>query len=457
VRLAPEGVADEAFEVPVTLQMGENQLNWPPPSDEGLLASIAAALAARNQDAGFRARRRADVLAAVAQEASVDADAVTIAPEGTNESLTALAGTPEPTRYMLAWNSAAFRYDIADRTAPPPVTPPTTAPTPPPESSAGIEAVLRARIERQATIDIAPADFAPLYADVVARKLERFGSPDFRPRASLQANPGSAPLEIANAIQNLVAPSSSADRYPVVFVEYFVGEQDVYALAWRARTSGADSFSNIEGTRIWKIMPTAMLAGATDAGAVRRLFESAPNGEALLGFALGATIEGSRPGDAGSYGVAIAPDGPLWLVRWDQVQFNPRPVSNIAKLKGGDLPGSASRLRDLLSFQIVNRNPEYRRVGIWCFPSLGGQFSGALLRISTGLPGNNAQLSFRRGGSARSVIFARVEDPAGDGTTWADLSGKLTYTNIGYSFWDDGWTPRGWSPRQTTSVGLVLP
>jgi hypothetical protein len=244
-----------------------------------------------------------------------------------------------------------------------------------------------------------------------------------------------------------------------VFVEYFIGEQDVYALAWRARTGGANAFSSVEGTRIWKVMPTAMLAGAIDAGAVRRLFENPANGEALLGFALGATIEGSLPGDAGSYGVAVAPDGPLWLVRWDLVQFNPRPVSNIAKLKGGALPASVTRLRDLLDFQVVERALEFRRVGVWCLPSLGGRWAGGTPpRLATGLVGNNAQLRFTRGGQGRSLVYARIEDSAGDDRTWADLSGRLAPANIGYSFWNDGWTsPRDWSPRRTTSVALVLP
>src|SRR6185436_16401595 len=94
--------------------------------------------------------------------------------------------------YALAWNSAAFRYDIGEKTAPtPPVSPPTTSTAPPetPEAPASIEAALRARMGNESVVALEPAAFGPLYADVVARKLERFGAADYRARASLASAP----------------------------------------------------------------------------------------------------------------------------------------------------------------------------------------------------------------------------------------------------------------------------
>jgi hypothetical protein len=462
VKISTENAAaEDSIEFAVTLQAVDGQLTWPRATDADLRSAVASALGTRNDDPAFRSRRRAEVLAAVAREAGVTTDDVKVEPGPTPDALAALAGAPDPTRYTLAWNARAFRYDIAERTAPPPVVPPpttTSAPTPKP---AGIESTLRERLGSDNAVDLDPAAFGSLYADVVRRKLERFGAAEYRPRESLGSAAAAASplLEISNAAQSLVAPNSSTERYPVVFVEFFVTEQDVYGLAWHAKTAGSNTFSGVDSMRLWKVMPAASLAAAADAASVRRLFENPTNGEALLGPALGTGIEGSLPGDAGSFGLAVAPDGPLWLVRWDLVQFSSRPVSNIAKLNGGNLPGSATQLRDLLSYQIVERALEFRRVGIWCFPTLGGRWTGGTPpRLSIGLPGTNAQLRFARGGRDRGMLYARIEDASGDDSTWAGLSTRLSPTNIGYLFWNDGWnSPRDWTPRKTTSVALILP
>ena len=54
------------------------------------------------------------------------AESVKVEAGATPDTLVALGGAPEPTRYSLTWNDAAFRYDIAEKTAPPTPTPTTS-------------------------------------------------------------------------------------------------------------------------------------------------------------------------------------------------------------------------------------------------------------------------------------------------------------------------------------------
>src|SRR5262249_8690583 len=138
-------------------------------------------------------------------------------------------------------------------------------------------------------------------------------------------------------------------------------QRDVYGLSWQVRGDPPA----VDEMHVWHVMGRDELARTTPE-AMRSKYGRLDGGfaQALLHPALGPALLAHR----GSWGIMIAPDGPLWMTRWEQVRFDPRPV------EGLDSRGNADPLRVSRLWEIVHSDkPALRKAGIWCVPSLGAQ------------------------------------------------------------------------------------
>ena len=257
-----------------------------------------------------------------------------------------------------------------------------------------------------------------------------------------------------------MAPQPSRDPFPVVFVEYFVGERDVFALSWQVRTDGGDAIVGVRSPRVWQVMSAERLRGYARPADFRSEYSrDAALGEQLLGRALGDAVQGSANRDGGSFGVIIAPDGPLWLVRWEQVQLRPRGVTGVAARGAGDVT-QISRLRDLLQPRDLGGDRQaWRRAGIWCVPALAGEWQGApnaidKLELGVLVAGEKANVaSFRKRGS---VMIAPIVDPTvALDFGWVQFARSVRPEELGYLFWDRRWGAAGWEATPYTSFSLI--
>jgi hypothetical protein len=247
----------------------------------------------------------------------------------------------------------------------------------------------------------------------------------------------------------LTAPNLKRDAFAVVFIEYFVGERDVYALSWRAATDDADMISGISGTKVWRVMTAAKLRGYAEPEAFRREYAAdAGIGERLLGQAFGDALV---PSGGGSFGVMIAPDGPLWLTRWEQVRFEPR------RTRGS---GPVASLREILRVAPdERRGAADRRAGLWCVPALAGEWHGSAeqvpdLQLGEIVPGKKPGVAhFKQWGT---LTFAVITDPtlAGD-FGWVQFAADVRREDIGRAFWERRWSGERWNPTPFTSFALL--
>ena len=304
-----------------------------------------------------------------------------------------------------------------------------------------------------------PAEFHAALLDVTRDKLERYGAgryviaDDFAQAPDAEA----ALTALSAALQDLVAPEPQRDAFPTVFIEYYLGKERAFGLAWHVATDKTDAILGVERLKVWEIAASVNTRLRQNPATFRAAYSSEPEiGEALFGAALGEAIRGSG---GGSFGVLIAPDGPLWLVRWEQVKFAPRTVQGV-DLRGSTDPGSITDLRTLLRPQRGGRQDfTWRRVGIWCVPTLAGRWTGPPdqideLNLGSLVPGKKQSMArFKNWGQ---MTFATITDPllAGD-FGWARFAENVTPEEIGHLFWDRQWSGETWQPTPFTSFALI--
>ncbi|MFQ5805127.1 MAG: hypothetical protein ACE5I3_01615 [Phycisphaerae bacterium] len=436
-----EAASQERIQFPARLSVQDGALGWDSAGTREAKATIVARLQALAGDESFRLRRQQEALAQLAAELHPDA----VSAEAEGGELRADATVAGRQRiFTWTWDNAALRY--ANR----------VEPTPP-------AATLADRLQQLASQPAADLRaFRDALTEVMEAKIERYGAPSYTSAEDFgaAANPAGALVAASATLQRLIAPTPTRDPFPVVFIEYLVGETDVYGLSWRTVTDDNDAIIGIADAKVWQVMPAAELRSYPEPAAFRRDYSTdAALGERLLGHALGETLAGSANASGGSFGVVVAPDGPLWLTRWEQVRFDVRPVVNV-DLRGAADPGRIATLRDLLKPTPLGRERlAWRRTGLWCVPTLAGQWRGppdqvGRLQLGVLVSGKKPSVaSFRRRGR---LLFAPVTDPTLTGDFgWAQFARSVRPEEIGYLFWDRRWSDEGWNPTPFTSFSLI--
>lgn len=306
---------------------------------------------------------------------------------------------------------------------------------------------------------IAPDEFRAALLEATRAKIERYGVPRYvLVDEFVQApNAEEALTALSAALQTLTVADRRRDAYPTVFVEMYLGRDGVFGLSWQAVADRTDTIVGVERLKVWKVAESADLRKHQDPAAFREIYAADPEaGESMLGAALGIEIQGTG---AGSFGVLLAPEGPLWLVRWEQVRLQPRPVRGV-ELHGTRDPGQITNLRELLRATRDGRNEyAWRRAGIWCVPALAGRWIGPPVQIDDFqlgeiVPGRKpAAARFKNWGR---MTFAVITDPllAGD-FGWARFAENVRAEEIGHVFWDRQWGGERWSPTPFTSFSLI--
>jgi hypothetical protein len=198
--------------------------------------------------------------------------------------------------------------------------------------------------------------------------------------------------------------------YPLVFIEYLIQNELAYGMGWIATVDGNEVVDAVQNLTVW---PITQLPDSDDGPgllAYHDKYSSSPEiGNDLLAIdsASAAGMPGLMPdtiaaSPGGTWGVMIAPSGPLWAVRWSEVRFDPRNVDVNRPLKwtGRADPnrfpaqpdlGAFGRIGDLLAQEAQTARNEilHPRGGIWSVPSLGGTFQRRAGRktINVGLTG----------------------------------------------------------------------
>ncbi|MFO0839712.1 MAG: hypothetical protein U1D55_14450 [Phycisphaerae bacterium] len=331
------------------------------------------------------------------------------------------------TIYDWTWNPKALAFaDRKERVIEP--TKPTEHPDKPTEPQAE---TLEQRLDRLAAAGpVALPDFVTALAEVAASKVKQFNSkpPGYVVAADFAG--GDPAAQLTRLSQRLAQLTTTGARdanppFPNVFIEYFVGPQGVYALGWRATTSG-DSITGVTAPAVLRGTPASL-------------------GDGLLGPFLGNPIETAN----GSFGLMLAPDRSLWDQRWEQVRFQPRPIGNL-RLNDTPAPGSVSSLRDVLKPEQKGAGDlTYRRAAIWCVPTLAGSGGRAQMILNAGLASGKT-LGFQEAGPT-------VVAPINQQRAWNSFKRSgLPPDVLGREFWQSGWVGDRYVPSASAADCFAL-
>jgi len=321
-----------------------------------------------------------------------------------------------------------------------------------------------ARLSEQPHAD--PSDLAGLVGEIAREKIKRYQAQGLESRIAAEnsGDPRGQLLEVSRALQNLVAPNRARDPFPTVFVEYFTADDAVYGLSWHISTDADDNLVDVRSGRVWKVADQAELL-ASGSEELRRRYSSPAEGLAarLLAPALEGATASARPGN-GSFGVAIAPDGPLWMTRWEQVRLGSIKVSNLGQ-GGAPDPGAIHTLWDALKPQPFPYDERARvarrRVGLWIVPSVAAVCrkgaDPAAIHIERSAAEGRPELKFRLLGGADGFYAATVEavETEDRGFQWHGFRSRLSRENVGALFWEYGWTNEGYKPMKVRSLVLL--
>ena|GEM_PF-5890623 len=309
----------------------------------------------------------------------------------------------------------------------------------------------------QAAVDL--DEFREILTEVTHAKIERYQAPRYQlsKKYEKHADAEEALVALGAALRDLTAPDAGRDAYPVVFIEYYIAPERVFGLSWHAVTNEAGAIVGASNAAAWIAISTEQLRSFHNPAAFRKAYSSdAELGEQLLGQAFGGALQASNDG---SFGVIIAPEGPLWLTRWEQVRFSRRDVHGLDS-RGAEEIDQASTLRVLLCEAKIGRNKGgWRRAGLWCVPALAGHWTGPADQIDKFHLGvlasgyDSGTASFKNWGG---VTFAAISDPtlAGD-FAWIQFARAAKPGEIGHSFWRRGWSDDNWKPTPYTSFSLI--
>jgi len=262
-------------------------------------------------------------------------------------------------------------------------------------------------------------------------------------------------VALTQALQRRVAEDCQSDVRPTVFVEYYAGRESVFGLSWRAVDDPQGGGIDVADLRVWRVMKRAALDQlAPEPFRSEYTRSDGPWRATLLDPALPAVLEGTADG---AFGVLIAPDGPLWLTRWEQVRFTPRRVQGIRG--GAEKPAETDWLRPLL---LADDNGGYPRAGIWCVPSLGverlGDPAGVAWNLGVLAPGRpRSTARFKLRGRGDLLLSAPIEDPTPgvESAAWGAFAGELEAREAGAAFWDFGWKNGVYVPQSVRGLSLL--
>jgi hypothetical protein len=444
----------EVFALKANLRPTGDGLDWADGQLEAIRTQLVAHFDALARDEGLAARRQAAVLDELCREKGLEAAALRASREG--EAMKA-EWTAGQTVHSVAWSWDRETLDWVGRKDLPPVR------LAPPK----LEEQL-ARLSAQPEAEL--SGLAAAVGEIARRKLERYQAQGLEPRIAAEnaGDPKGQLLEVSRALQNLVAPNRARDPFPTIFVEYFTADDAVYGLSWHASTDADDTLVGVHRGRVWKVADQAELL-ASRSEELRRRYSSPGEGLAarLLAPALEGATASARPGN-GSFGVAIAPDGPLWMTRWEQVRIGSIKVSNLGQ-GGAPDPGAIHTLWDALKPQPFPYDERARvarrRAGLWVVPALAAVYRGEADRLEVRIDrlppdADDAPLSFRQWGEAGKYLVATLEVTGGGSVIeWGMVSGRLKRenigTNVGTRFWEYGWEGGGYEPKKVRSLVLL--
>ncbi len=427
------------LDIPITL--GNDGWRFTPDTETARQA--LAAWLAKLDDAPLRNQRARATAAALATDLAVPALRLRSAVRGETLMVDVDANTTRARRFQWQWDPTTLDFRARrEVTAPKPkpsITPQRPQ-TPRPPTTASL-----AQLAQRPSLDA--SELAAGLAAVSTGKVARFGNANYRTLATT----GDARQQLVAVSQHLIdnlAPNPANDPIPTVFVEYAEENGQIYGIRWRAVVRDG-RVTDVSGYRIWPALSADLARGA--AGPLRkRLRNDQRLGEQLLGRAIGSD---GLPVADGSFGIVIAPEGPLWWVRWEQIAIEARSTRGIQR-NGTRIPDRADYLRDVLVRDGEKRRVRRPRVGIWCVPTLAGGVRGvpAGQRLSTGGGGRPLTLRFEK---YPHVTFATIEDTSGVGDFGYPLfCSEARPETIGLDFWTRGWDRDRWRP--TPNVGFVL-
>ncbi|GMU81927.1 MAG: hypothetical protein AMXMBFR47_17980 [Planctomycetota bacterium] len=423
---------EDRIDVDATIRLVDGRLGWQFDA-AAAKGAVARRLAALSTDEGFQERRREETREQIA--AAAGSARAELVKEG-DDYVVRVADGAGAGDHKLTWNVATLAYDrqFTAKTA--------TA------SPAELLAQRLAAAARAGTVDLNELD--GVLSDVAAvKRADVFGgAADVRPIGGLGSGAGVAAA--TTALRRLMDDPAGADaRVPNIFVEYIQTSAGIYGVSWQSDEAG-----RVKSSAVWLAVDAASLPQLATARAVRTYFADEANGERLLGAALGTQVAGA----GGSLGLMVAPDGPLWYVRWEAVKFRQRPVAGVANLRARETPANCTSLRDLLDAQ---RLPEggfaYRRVGIWPLPSLVCEWTSPSPRPTVRIGAESKALRFADALSDRSTNVARIlDDDTTVRDTWTSDKNNLVRDNVGYRFWDAGYSGPEWTPQRTITFVVIL-
>lgn len=425
----PDAPPAERVSFEAELRYEQGRLAWDTGAGATARDQIARRLAELSADANLRARRAQRLTDALRQkdrgvryEVSVS-DALEVVAERECRRV----------RSEVAWDAAALDW-----------TP--TAVTTPPEL-AGLEAKLASAAQLRPMCAQVLAYLAAMAATEKAA-LNNILNYELPETEQDEAAARSQLVELSRALQRHVARDPRQDAYPTVFIEFLATPKAVYGLSWRAVVDDSDSITDVADFAVWEVMSRADL-DALEPERFRGEYARADGRWTgrLLDPALPETVAGD------TFGVLIAPDGPLWLTRWEQVRFRPRRVAGL----GGDDPPPAQidRLRDLIA---PGRDGRYRRAGLWCMPLLAATWKGDpqdLYKVGVLTPGGVERSVRFRSIGRDGQLTAAILEYTGAGPAWGTFARTLEAREAGAAFWNFGWKDASYQP-QSARV-LVLP
>lgn len=416
-------------------------------------AKLLSQIEALARNPAFRAQCTADALATLATALKVEPEKLTVVREGPVLEVR-VAGPPER-RFEAKWSNVGLSYEAAREISIAPQPQPQPQPQPPVVTPPGASGTV-AWSALAASGVLAPAQGADALRAAASAKLGSAAAGWSQASALQAAEPQARMVGVARGLQRLVASGAAAKDavQATTFVEFVEAGPDVFAFGFKVDNGGDGLASGISASKVWRVCSSAELRQFGNGNAFREKYASDPAwGERLLGPMLS---DGLRADASGSIGWVIAPTGPLWNVRWEQVRFAPKPVSG---LRGERPPTQAISLRDLVGVVSDPRNPQsekYRKAAIWCVPSLAARFNGGgAARLGGGGDFGGAAIDLAFEANAKQCSFATIRANAAGDFGWPNDKGSFTAQDIGYRFWNRRWTGNTFNQTQAISFALL--
>lgn len=442
--------------------------------------TLGAELKTLGGDAGFRARRAKAALAAAAAGGS-NVPPLTLESTDSSDELRATGRNGDETvEVKWTWDAASLSYTNPSikRSTPPPPPPPDNNSRPPPDPNTSPPDAnsrpppppppppgFRLASAANAPVQVPANDLVELLRRVAEKKIGRYGAGAGLSVRQLGGSGDEWLLALSNSLIAATAPNPATDPFPTIFVEYVDGNDfdadGVFGLAWRISAAEGRA-TNIVDRVAWRAM---------DRGQLGMKYEELRKQYGQVGGALATTFLApalpnpldAAPGN-GSLGLMIAPDGPLWATRWEQVRFSERAVNNLA---ARGVPPSVSRFWELLHNRPYGNRlglrqnlGSYSRTGIWCAPALAAVCNPPTqVRISLpAIPGLAKPPTTTPLRQSPLILGIDFPEAIGRVAGFQNVMRTVPTGNLGAAFWELGWTdPNTFEPGPVRSFILLPP